>query len=118
MLTTIMKWVSIAVLFGAAVRRLSPSYAVLLEFVVCVSGLLVLTQAVRAGKYLWAAAFTVIIVLFNPIVPIVVAWSPRIFFLLDWAAIATFLVSIVALKTQTRLSIPSITNRMPRSQSL
>jgi hypothetical protein len=118
MLTTIMKWVSIAVLLGAAFRLPSPGYEVLLEFVVCVSGLLVIMQAVRAGRYAWAAAFTVIVVLFNPIVPIAVTLSPRTFFLLDWASILTFLVALVGLKRHARLSIPSITNRMPRSQSL
>ena len=50
MLTNIMKWVSSAVLLLAGLR-LATSYQVLLEIVVCVSGLLVLTQAVRASKY-------------------------------------------------------------------
>jgi len=52
MLTKIMKWVSIGLLLLAGLR-LASSYQVLLEFVVCVSALLVVTQAVRAGKYIW-----------------------------------------------------------------
>ena len=115
MLTTIMKWISIAVLLGAALWGAGPGYQVLLEFVVCVSALLVIMQAGRSGKYLWAAGFTVIAVLFNPIAP--VAFSPRTFFWLDWVCAVTFLVSLITLRRQTILSMPSITNRVPGSQS-
>jgi hypothetical protein len=116
MLTTIMKWVSIAVLLGAALRLPSAGYQVFLEFVVCVSGLLVATQAVRAGKYLWAAGFTVIAVLFNPVAPL--GLSPTISFGLDLGAAVMFLVSLVALKSQTRPSMLSITGRASKVGSL
>jgi hypothetical protein len=116
MLTTTMKWVSTAVLLGAALRLPTPGYEVLLEFVVCVSGLLVITQAVRAGSYLWAAGFAVIAVLFNPVAP--VALPPRIFFWLDLVCVLTFLISLVMLKSRPRLSMLSITGRTPRRQSL
>jgi uncharacterized protein DUF6804 len=115
MLTKIMKWVSIAVLLLAGLR-LALSYQVLLEFVVCVSGLLVVTQAVRAGKYIWATGFLAIAVAFNPIVPIPL--SGKAFLWLDWICLAAFLLSLAALKRQPILSIPSITNRTPGSESL
>ncbi len=116
MLTKIMKWVSIAVLLLAVLRLPAASYQVVLEIVVCVSGLLVVTQAVRAGKYLWAAGFVAIAVLFNPVVPAVL--SRKVFLWLDWLCLAAFLLSLAALKRQPRLSMPSITNRTPGSESL
>jgi len=115
MLTKIMKWVSIATLFLAGLR-LTASYQVLLEFVVCVSGILVISQAVRDGKYLWAAAFFAIAVLFNPVVP--VALSRKTFLWLDWVCLMTFLVSLAGLKRHPTLSMASITNRTPGSESL
>ena len=96
MLTKIMKWVSIAVLLLAALRVPSAGYQVFLEFVVCVSGLLVITQAVRAGKYVWAAGFTGIMVLFNPLVPVVL--SRQTFLWLDLMCLVAFLASLVVLK--------------------
>ncbi len=116
MFTKIMKWVSIAVLLLAVLRLPTASYQVLLEIVVCVSGLLVVTQAVRASKYFWAAGFLAIAVLFNPVVPI--ALSRKIFLWLDWVCLAAFLFSLAALKRQPTLSIPSITYRTPGSESL
>ena len=115
MLTKIMKWVSIAAFFLAGLR-LTGSYQVLLEFVVCVSALLVVTQAVRDSKYLWVPAFFAIAVLFNPVVPLVL--SRKTFLWLDWVCLMTFLVSLIGLKRQPTLSMASITNRTPGSQSL
>ena len=63
---------------------------------VCVSGLLVVTRAVRAGKYIWVAGFSAIVVLFNPVVPI--ALSGQTFLRLDWLCLAAFLVCLTALK--------------------
>ncbi len=116
MFTRIMKWVSIAVLLLAALRLPTGSYQVLFEVAVCMSGLLAATQAVRAGKYFWAAGFLAIAVVFNPVVPI--ALSRKIFLWLDWVCLAAFLLSLAALKRQPTLSIPSITNRTPGSESL
>ena len=116
MLTKIMKWVSVAVLLLAVLRLPSESFQVLLEIVVCVSGLLVVTQAVRASKYFWASGFVAIAVLFNPLVPI--ALSRKSFLWLDWFCVTAFLLSLAALKSQPILSMPSITNRTPGSESL
>jgi hypothetical protein len=101
MLTNIMKWVSIATLFLAGLG-LTVSYEVLLKFVVCASGILVVTQAARDSKYLWAAAFFAIAVLFNPVVP--VALSRKTFLWLDWVILMTFLVSLAGLQRPPALS--------------
>ncbi len=116
MFTKIMKWVSIAVLLLAVLRLPTASYQVLLGIVVCVSALLVVTQAVRVGKYFWAAGFVAIAVLFNPVVP--VALSRKTFLWLDSVCLMTFLVSLAVLKRQPTLSMPSITNRTPGSEPL
>jgi Family of unknown function (DUF6804) len=116
MLTKVAKWVSVAMLLLAALRLPSESFQILLQSVVCVSGFVVAAQAVRASKYIWAAGFVAIAVVFNPVVPLLL--SRRTFVWLDLVSLMTFLVSLVFLKRQPRLSMPSITNRMPRSQSL
>lgn len=115
MLTNIMKWVSSAGLLLAGLS-LAASYQILVKIVVCVSGLLVLSQAVRANKYLWAAGFLAIAGLFNPVVPVVL--SRKTFLWLDWVCLMTFLISLAALRRQPILSMPSITNRVPGSESL
>jgi len=116
MVTRIMKWVSIAALLLAVLRLPTASYQILLEVVVCVTALLVVTQAVRTGKYFWAAGFIVIAVLFNPVVP--VALSRKTSLWLDLVCLAAFLVSLAALKTKPLLSIPGIINPSRPSQSL
>jgi hypothetical protein len=116
MLTKTMMWVSVVVLLLALSWRPSASYQTVLEFVVCLSGLLVLAQAVRAGRYFWAAGYLVIAVLFNPALPVVL--SQQITFGLGWASLATFLVSLAVMKRQPVPSIASITDRTPRTESL
>lgn len=116
MSTRIMKWVSIMALLVALVWRPLTSYQLMLEILICVSALMVVAQAWRAGKYLWAAGFVAIAVLFNPAVP--VAISRTTFLWLDAFCIVTFLVSLAVLKRHPRLSMPSITNRTPGSESL
>jgi hypothetical protein len=116
MLTKIMKWVSIAALLLAALWRSSASYQVLLQVVVCVTALLVVTQAIRTRKYLWVPGFVAIAVLFNPVVP--VSLSRKTLLWLDWVCLMTFLISLAALRWQPRLTIPSITSELRRSKSL
>jgi hypothetical protein len=66
-MTKTMKWVSITMLLLAILQVPVARHQVLLSIVVCASGLLVVAQAVRAGKYPWAIAFRAIVVLFNPV---------------------------------------------------
>jgi hypothetical protein len=116
-----MKWVSMASLLTAVVLWRSAANSelpqFLLAFVVCLGASLVVMQAVRARKYVWAVGFVAIAVLFNPLVPILGFRS-------EWnrwlvlASIVPFAVSLVTLKTPPWLSIPSITDRNPGSQSL
>ena len=119
MFTKILKFVcagaSLALLL-TAFWVASPGVEILLDILISVSAITVATEAVARPKYLWAAGFVAIAVLFNPIVP--VALSRKMFLWVDVACILAFLLSLAALRKQTILSIPSITNRTPGSESL
>ena len=79
--------------------------------------IIVLRHAVCDREYLWAAGFAAIALIFNPAAPAFQA-SGDWFRLLAFACMAVFPVSLTALKTRPVLSIPSITERTPGSESL
>jgi len=86
-----------------------------MEMVVCVTALVVVTQAFRTGKYFWGGGFVALAVLFNPAAPL--AFSYQIFLGLEWVSIAVLLASLLFLRWQPILSMPSITRRTPGSKS-
>ncbi len=116
MFTKIMKLVCVVALLLAALWAASPGIGILVDIVVCVGAVMVSTQAVARRKYLWAAGFAAIAVLFNPVVPVVL--SRNVFLALDLACILAFLLSLAAMRRQPMPSIPSIANRTPGSESL
>ena len=126
MMTRIMKCLSIvALLLGffwslpVGHRELSASGGdslFLFDILVSSTALLVVAEAVRDGKYFWAAGFVAIALLFNPVVPVTL--SRKMFLGLDAVCTLTFLASLAYSKTRRNLTIPSITNRRPRSESL
>jgi hypothetical protein len=71
--------------------------------------ILVIRQALQAKQYIWAVGFIAIALLFNPMV---VIFRPvgYFFLLLVLVSLAMFGISLVALKPQYLLSIPSITD--------
>jgi Family of unknown function (DUF6804) len=89
---------------------------ILLDILICVGAMAVATQAIARPKYVWTTGFVLIAVLFNPIVP--VGLPRNIFLVLDLSCLIAFLISLEALKVQQPLSIPSISNRTPGSESL
>jgi Family of unknown function (DUF6804) len=111
-----MKVVCVGALMLMAFWQAPAGLEVMLDIVVCVGGMTVATQAVARPNYLWTAGFVLIAVLFNPVVPVV--FSRNIFLVLDLTCLLAFLLSLEALKSGRALSIPSITNRRPRSESL
>ena len=116
MFTKLMKWLSIvALLFGVFLMS-SVSYRIGMEMVVCVAAIVVVAQAFRIRKYYWGIGFAAIAVLFNPAVPI--SLSHKTFLFLDLVCIGAFLVSLILLQWEPTLSIPSITDRTPGSESL
>lgn len=117
MLTTIMKWTSLIALIGALFFwRPASGYATMLQFVICLSAILVAFQAARSGKLLWAIAFAGLVLLFNPVVAVPV--SRGVFLWINLLCFTMFLASVKFLKTAPKLSMPSITYPGPRSQSL
>ena len=116
MLTRFMKWVSIAALLLALLWHPSATYELVRDFVVCMGALMVAWQAGGRGRYFWTVIFLSIAVLFNPVVPVVL--SHKMFLWLGWVSLATFLISLAVLRSQRILSVPSITNRTPESESL
>jgi hypothetical protein len=117
MLTKIMKWTSLFALLGA-IFSWTPAgnYAVLLQFVICGSAVLVALEAARSGKHLWACAFGGVALLFNPLMAVTLSHS--VFPWVNALCCSLFLASLVFLKTVPRPSILSITYPGPRSQSL
>jgi hypothetical protein len=117
-LTKMMKLVCIAALLSAVATWRYPSgYELPVRFVVSLGAFLVARQAVRAGKRSWAGGFYAMMVLFNPFLAMI-AFSGDLALFLVLASLALFVVSLRALKTQPLLSIPSITDRTPGSESL
>jgi len=116
-----MKWITMAALLTAAMLWRSAANSqfpqFLLGFAVCFGAGVVAMQAVQAKKYVWAGGFTAIALLFNPLVPILPfdgEWGRW----LVLVSIVPFAVSLAALRTQPLLSIPSIIDRNPGSESL
>ncbi len=116
MMTKMMKWVSIAALIAALIWSPSEGFEILLQFVVCISALLVFAQAWRARKYLWAVGFVSIAVLFNPVAP--VGLSRGMFLWLDVACLATFLISLAVVRTTPRPSVSGIIHPNRLNESL
>ena len=107
MFTKIMMWASIVVVLLALLGLPVTGEKILADTVLCVSGLLVISQAVRSGQYVLAIGFLPIVAGFSPVSTIVL--SGRALGWLSWIGLAAFLVAVTVLKTER--SIPSITNR-------
>ena len=118
MLTRSMKYVSIATLILAAVFwGYAQPYERILGFVISTGAVLVAVQASRAKKYSWVVGFYVVAVVFNPFLPTgIFSGSPA--FAVVAVTFGLFVFSLYTLKTQPLLSVPSITDRNPGSQSL
>src|SRR5216684_3153767 len=71
LLAQTMKWGSaVGLLLLATSWHAGANYRLLLDLVVSVGAIVVVTQAVRAKQYLWAAGFVGMAVILNPIVPV------------------------------------------------
>ena len=106
MLTKIMKWSSVTILLPALFWEASEGYLVALQMVVTAGAVLVAWEGYLSEKQVWAIGFLAIAALFNPFQPLLFAGGTSIW--LNLISIATFLVSLVALKTTPRHAMPSI----------
>jgi hypothetical protein len=117
MIAKLMTRIAIAALFLALFWQPFAQNRILLQYVVWAGAIMIFVQAVRAGKYLWIGLFLAVAGLFNPIWP--VAFSPSVFLVLDAITLVLFMVSLGrGLEMKPRLSIASITDRTPGSESL
>jgi hypothetical protein len=116
MLTTIMKYVAIATLLMGMFWRLPPNLRSYLDFVITAAAVFVLVQAVHFRKYAWAVAFLVMACVFNPVQPI--GFSFSVLVALQVISATLFAVSLIALRTNPRMTIASIIQANPRTESL
>jgi len=116
MFTKSVKWTAIAALIGGGLSRSLPVVALLSQFVVAVSAAIVLTQAATMRRYVWMILFLVVACLFNPVFPLV--FTTNTLGLATTFSVLLFFFSLEFLQMKPRLSIASITDRMPGSESL
>jgi hypothetical protein len=116
MITRIAKILAITVLLVGLLWSSSADYRSLLLALVWAGAIVVFAQAVRTGKHLWMAIFLGVACLFNPILPITL--SPSMSLVLRATTLLLFMVSLRVLKFTPKLSIASITDRTPGSESL
>jgi len=118
MRTRLVKWLCIAALFVAFVLwQWIANYEFPLKVVVCLGAAVVAVQAFHSGRNRWAMCFLSIAFLFNPGIPILLL-ANRLGLVAIVLAAAAFAVSLTKLKSQPLLSIPSITDRNPGTESL
>jgi hypothetical protein len=110
----IIKWSAIAALIEGAFVRSLPSYGLLTQFVVVVAAAVVLTQAAAMRRYVWMTLFLVVACVLNPVFPL--AFSNYMFGMVSTLAVLVFFFSLELLKPKARLSVPSVTERMPGSE--
>jgi len=116
MLTKAIKWTAIAALIGGAFARSSPNLGLGLQFVVVAAAGVSLTQAAIMRRFTWMTLFVTVACLFNPVFPI--TFSSYTFAMASSFALLLFFFSLELLQPRPKLSIASITDRMPGSESL
>lgn len=116
MITKTLKWMAIATLTLGLWWRPSEIYSILLQFVVCAVAIVVLVQAARMRRYFWMMLFLLTACLFNPVLPLTL--SHYGYGLLTVLAALLFFFSLELMQPKPRLTMASITNRGPGSESL
>src|SRR5579864_1059513 len=118
MLGRTLKIISVLTLLIAVfLGRPNSAGLVAFQFLLCGCASLVVFQAVNNSRYIWAALFVLIALLFNPVVP--VAFSSRaILAAIDLTALVLFAASLALLKTGPRASVISIASPAPPPKSL
>jgi len=114
----VVKWLCIAVLFVAFVLwRWIADYEFPLKTVICSGAAVVAVQAFHSARHRWTICFLAIALLFNPAIPVLLLANTLGLVAIVLAA-AAFAASLTKLKSLPLLSIPSITDRNPGSESL
>ena len=116
MYSTIVKWACLAALALAAAVMLHGVPQILLQFVVCGGAVFVMIEASRGQEYIWAAAFALVALYFNPIVPFAVSRMASL--PIPLACAAAFLASMCYVKPVPKMSLATITDLPARGESL
>lgn len=110
-------WVAITTLAVLmAFRDPSLNYETLLQLVVCASACSVAGRMGKEGRYHVAAAFTLIALLFNPIVPLMP--SPAVFPWIGLASVVMFVHALDLMAPAARMPVASIADGIKRSDSV
>jgi len=118
MRTRLVKWLCIAVLFaGFGLWQWIADYEFPLRAVVSSGAAVVAVQALHSSKHRWTISFLSIALLFTPAIP-VFPLADKVGPVAIALAAAAFAVSLTKLKPQPLLSMTSITDRNPGSESL
>ena len=105
----------VALVFAAAVM-LHGVPQIMLQFVVCGGAIFVMIEAFRSKQYLWGAAFALVAIYFNPIVPFEVSRMASL--PVQVACAAAFLASTRFVKPLPRMSLATVTDLPARGESL
>ena len=116
MLTKVIKWSAIAAVILATLSRSMPGFQLVLQFAVTAAAVVVVIQSARMRRPVWMSLFLIVTCLFNPVFP--VPFSAHISAIVTTFAALLFFFSVELLQTKPRLSMASITDRMPGSESL
>ena len=115
MYSIIVKWICVAaVILAAAIMVQVPQ--TILQFVVCGGAIFVMVEALRGQKYMWAGAFALVAVYFNPVAPFEVSRMTSL--PLQLACAAAFLASMRYVKPVPKMSLATITDLPARGESL
>ena len=96
MVTKIINWVSLPVILIASMfSRSAGSYELLVDVVVCLGAIIFVPRAVRLKQCFWTAGFMAIAVVFSPLLLVA-----KIFLLMGFTCIATFVTLVRAFRTQ------------------
>jgi hypothetical protein len=118
MCTRVVKWLCLSALFVAFILwQWIANYEFPLQVAVSLGAAVVAVQAFHSGWNRWTMCFISISLLFipaNPDLPL----ANRLHLLAIVLTAAAFAVSLIKLESQPLLSIPSITDRNPGSESL
>ena len=116
MFTTTMKWAAVAALVIGIFWRMSFDHLSYLNFVVTLAAALVVVQAATLRQYWWVVSCVAIACLFNPILPI--EFSSRLTIGFQVISAAIFAGSLQLLHSEPTMTIASITEVNPKTESL
>ncbi|PYT23243.1 MAG: hypothetical protein DMG57_32615 [Acidobacteria bacterium] len=115
MVTKVMTWLSVAVLIIAVFSRSNVRDLGIGGLMIFAEAIVVLVRAVRLRKHYWMIGLAAVAVLF---ILFVAPVSSTLIMGLELACTLAFVASLFALRPQPILSIVSITDRTPGSESL